>query len=71
MFVAGLDQDLAADHLLVIWAYWILNAVLDDCHNERALLVFRLFTNLNRLLFVALYFLASLAATVAGLQGVA
>ena len=71
MLVARFNQDLTANHLLVIWAYWILYTVFDDCYYERALLVFWLFTDLNCLLFVALNFLASLTATMARFQGVA
>ena len=71
MFVARFDQDLTANHLLVIWAYWILDTIFDDCHYERTFFVFGLLANLNCLLFVTLNFLASLAATMAGFQGVA
>ena len=60
--MARFDQDLTANHLLVIWAYWILDTIFDDCHYERTFFVFGLLANLNCLLFVTLNFLASLAA---------
>ena len=73
MLVTRLNQDLTANHLLIVWAYWVLNTIFNHCDDKRSLLALCLLAHLDRLFIVALdsSSLASPSATVAWFQGIA
>ena len=73
VLVARLNQDLTANHLLIVWAYWVLNTIFDYCYDKRSLLALCLLAHLECLFIVTLdsSSLASPSATVAWFQGVA
>ena len=73
MLVTRLNQDLTANHLLVVCAYWVLNPIFDHCYDKRSLLALWLLAHLKCLFIITLdsSSLASPSATVAWFQGVA
>ena len=73
VLVTRLNQDLTANHLLVVCAYWVLNTIFDHCYDKRSLLAFWLLAHLECLFIITLdsSSLASPSATVAWFQGVA